>query len=199
MFNPGTLKDRIKVLSIGLEDNNYRWIEESPIWSKAEYTGKKNIFSNFGYGEKQIKFFIRKRNLSLHNAFIWQNKHCIITDILEVERRYMEVNCAIIEPKECRVTRCNDTTQLDEYNRPIDGEEDYTITFPSIMVEKYIKQTAEEPMSTVESVNILITPKVIVLINGEIVNIQGIDYEVLVSHTLDEYKNEYEIRVRKES
>lgn len=199
MFNPGTLKDRIKILSIGLEDNNYRWIEESPIWSKAEYTGKKNIFSNFGYGEKQIKFLIRKRDLSLHNAFKWQNRHCIITDIIEVKRRYLEVNCAIIEPKECIVVRCNDTPQLDEYNRPINGTDEYILTFPSIMAEKYVKQSTEEPMSTVESLYVLVTPKVINLENGEIVTIQDINYEVLVSHTLDEYKNEYEIRVRKES
>lgn len=199
MFNPGTLKDNIKQLSIKLQDNGYLWGVDSSVWTKAEYTGKRNIFSNQGHAEKQVKFLIRKRDLTLHNAFKWQNKHCFITDIIEIDRRFYEVNATLIEPKECTITRNTDTPLLDELNRPIEGTEHQTITFPSCMVEKYVKQTTETPMSTVESIYILITPKVIELINGELVTIQGTDYEVLASHTLDEYKNEYEIRVRKES
>lgn len=199
MFNPGILKDNIMQLSLKKQDNNYIWGVDGNVWAKADYTGNKNIFSNLGYGEKQVKFLIRKRDLTLHNAFLWNNRHCFITDIIEVDRRFYEVNTALIEPKQCSVSRSTDTPVLDNYNRPIKASENYIITFPACLSEKYVRQTEEHPMSKVESVNILTTPKLIELQNGELISIQGLDYEIIVSHTFDDYKNEYEIRVRNES
>lgn len=199
MFNPGILKDNIKQLSIKKQDDNYIWEVDANLWSKAEYTGKRNIFSNLGYGEKQVKFLVRKRDLTLHNAFLWQNKHCFITDIVEIERGLYEVNTALIEPKQCSIKRSTDTPILDKLNRPIKGNENQIITFPACLSEKYVRQTEEHPISKVENICILTTPKMVELLNGELVSIQGVDYEILVSHTFDDYKNEYEIRVRNES
>lgn len=198
MFNPGQLKDKIKILSISQNENDFTWDISTTIWAKVEQTNKRNIFSNQGYGAKLVNLVIRKRDLTLHNAIRWNQKHLFITDIIEKDRMYYEVSAALIEPITCIILRNNEPT-LDELNRPVYDETLNAITLPAYMIEKYVKHTEEYPMSTVESIYILITPKVIELINGELVAIKGTDYEVLVSHTIDEYKNEYEIRARKES
>ena len=197
VFNPGDLRDKIEIMEIQHLQNNYSWKPVTTAWAQAEQTIKNNIYSNLGYGARQINFLIRKQVLTLHKAILWKGKHCFLTDIKEIDRAYFEVTAALIEPIMCSVER-TDKPILDGLNRPIYVDSN-PIYFPACITEKYIRQTQENPMSTIESSYVLVTPKVVELIDGELVTINNIAYEVLVSHTLDDYKNEYEIRVRSES
>ena len=52
-------------------------------------------------------------------------------------------------------------------------------------------------MSLVKMRYRLITPKVIELVSGQGVKVDGLTYTVEVPHTLSPYKNEYEIIVRR--
>lgn len=195
-MNPGELHERFSVLSINKSGNVYTWSVDATAWAKVEVTTKNNLFSRVGIGAKSVNFVIRKRSLTLHNAFYWNGKHCFLTDIIENEdRMYYEVTAALIEPRNCTVERTNKPT-LDNFNRPI-YTEPTIISFPACLTEKYIRQTQEQPMSTIESRYVLVTPKTITLSDGELVTIDNIAYEVLVTHSLDEYKNEYEISVRR--
>lgn len=196
-MNPGNLKDRIKILKLNHSDNVYTWDEEIEIWAKAEQQKGTNIFSKVGLGAKSVKFTIRKRDITLHNAIKWQGKHCFLTDIMDTGRGYIEVTAALVEPRICTVERTGEPT-LNELNRPVYGDP-VMLTFPGCLTEKYIHHIQNKPISTVETWYVLVTPKVIELKEGELVTIDNTAYEVKVSHTLDEYKNEYEISARREA
>jgi len=192
MFNPGELNEKITVLTLNQGGNTYTWKESSKLWAKVEQLNKTNIFSKVGLGAKSIKFTIRKnKDLTLHNAFIWRGKHCFLTDIFEVDRAYYEVTAALIEPVTCVVERCGEPTK-DKLNRPVYSEQ-ILISFPGVLTEKYMSYMQNEPMATTEMRYVLVTPKAIEINCGELVTINGTTYNVLIAHTLDEYKNEYEI------
>jgi hypothetical protein len=193
--NPGELKDKLFVLILKRVQNTYTWESEADIWSKAEWLKGNNIFSSVGIGAKSIKFTIRKKsNLSLNNAFLWQGKHYFLTDIIDIDRMYYEVTAALIEPRSCIVERTGEPS-LNELNRTV-YEDNQILTFPGCLTEKYLRYTQGEPMASTETRYVIVTPKPIELVVGEIVIIDNIAYTVIIPHTLDEYKNEYEISVK---
>lgn len=196
-MNPGELNEKVYVLKFKNEENTYSWEQASCLRVKTERLTSNNLFSRVGLGAKSVRFTIRKKSdLTLHDAFRWNGKHCFLTDIVNIDRMYYEVTAALIEPVLCTVERTKEPT-LGELNRPIYDGSSHFIKFQVCMTEKYVKQIQEQPMTTIESCYVLVTPKVIELINGELVNINDVAYEVIVSHTLDEYKNEYEIKERR--
>jgi hypothetical protein len=193
-MNPGEFNEKISVLALTSTDNTYTWSRNADIFGKAERQNGSNIFSAVGLGEKSVKFTIRKRPLTLHNALRWGGKHCFLTDIVEINRMYYEVTAALIEPTIWIIQRTGEPT-FNELNNPVYGDP-ITITFPACLAEKYIGHTQDDPMSTIDKRYVLVTPKIITLDEGEIVKYGDIPYEVLLGHTLDEYKNEYEISAR---
>lgn len=196
-MNIGEFKDRITILALNQIENTYSWEDARNISSKAERLKGNNIFSKVGLGAKSIKFIIRKRkSFSYHNALRWQGKHCFITDIVEIERMYYEVTAALIEPHICTVIRTGKPVR-DSLNRPIYNDSEHFI-FPGYLTEKYLSHTQEIPMASTEIRYVLVTPKPINLVSGETVEINKISYTVLIPHTLDEYKNEYEILVKED-
>lgn len=196
-MNPGELNERMPILELRKTENTYAWETSSKIWAKVEQLTGSNLFSKVGLGAKSIKFTIRKKSdLTLHNAFSWKGKHCFLTDIKEIDHAYYEVSAALIEPRICNIER-NLKPKRNELNRPIyDGPT--TISFPGCLTEKYMGHTQNEPMATKEMRYVLVTPKIIELECGELVTIDDIAYNVLIAHTLDEYKNEYEIIVKED-
>ncbi|MDF2844803.1 MAG: hypothetical protein K0R00_3229 [Herbinix sp.] len=198
MFNLGEFRDRIFVLELKLNQSMYSWTNVRGLWSKVELLNGNNIFSKVGLGAKSIKFTIRKRDdISLFNAMNWYGKHCFITDIKPVDRMYYEVTAALIEPTICIIEKESEQT-LDELNRPVYGES-IQITFPGYLTEKYLGHTQGEPMAQVETIFVLVTPKPIVMESSELVTICNKRYTVLVAHTLDEFKNEYEILFKEDT
>lgn len=189
------LKERITVLDLCCDGKNYAWKERighGKLWAKVEYPSQRNIFSSIGLSARSIKFTVRKRDdITLHNAILYQEKHCFLTDIKELDRAYMEILAALVEPRACTVERTGEPT-LDELNRPVYGEPE-RITFPGYLVEKYISYKQNEPMVTQVKQYVLVVPKAVKLGVGEIVKIDDVPYVVAIAHELDEYKNEYEI------
>lgn len=198
MFHPGQLKDKIDIVSIFVEANDYSWNIKRSVWARVEPTTKRNIFSEQGFSAKLINILVRKCDVTLHNAIRWNQKHCIITDIIEKDRMYYEISAALIEPVICFAERENEP-ELDELNRPIYNDAANKISFPAYITEKYVRQTEDVAMSTVESKYVLVSPKEIRLDDGNIVEVDGEPFEILVSHTLSDYKNEYEVRRYKNS
>ena len=90
----------------------------------------------------------------------------------------MEVKAALCETVKCRK----------DVDRSPAG-----CRFPGVLTEKYLRHEQERPQSSTETVLVLVTPKVIELAAGSLVEAGGRDYEVRVCHTLDPHKNEYEI------
>ena len=199
LINPGEMKDKITILSLSSTSagshTDFAWNTSIYVWSKAESLEKRNFFSSVGMGVKSIKFSMRKCNLSLHNALLWGVRHCFTTNIVEIDRKYFEVTAALIEPKQCSVTRTK--VIKNHLNRPVPCP-DSTITFPGYLVEKYLGFRQEAPQAVNEITYVLVTPKPITLKVGDLVTIGEDTYNVQVIHSLDEFKNEYEIFLKKD-
>ena len=102
----------------------------------------------------------------------------------------MEVETAKIEPVPC--VQFSNETILDQLNRPVD-EQKPVLTFPGMLVEKYLRSNTETGHDEGEVTLVLVTPKQVQVDAGKLIEVQGKPYKVAVCHMLDEYKNEYEI------
>lgn len=198
-MNPGELKHRIDILSLASRETDagteFSWEEDFKAWTKYEYLDRANFFSRVGIGVKSIKFTIRKRGLTLHQAIKCQGKHYFLTDINEVNHFHYEVTAAQIEPKTCVAVR--NTMTKDNKNRPVETPQTIA-SFPGYLVEKYLGYRQEKPQAVNDILCVLVTPKTINLKKADLITIEGSTYHVQVSHTLDEHKNEYEIALREE-
>lgn len=194
--NSGDLRHKIDILKLDASGNVYNWGLKNSVWAKVESTNKLNIFSKVGIGVKTIKFTMYKCDLGLHNAIRWEGQHCFLTDIAEIDQRYYEVTAAQIEPKKCVVIR--NTPDKNDLNRPVLIPEMF-VTFPGCLVEKYLGFEQKQPPAVNELTYVLVTPKAISLQTADLVKIEDITFNVRVAHTLDEFKNEYEITAIKEA
>ena len=108
----------------------------------------------------------------------------------------MQIITAEVQRVECKAFRQGEEI-LDEHNRPQETEEVF-LTFPAVITEKYLKYAQDEVHGENDLTFVLVTPKEIQLIPGDLVEISGDFYNVRICHTLDEYKNEYEIQREKD-
>lgn len=196
-MNPGELKERISILSLNQTDTTYSWEVTSDIWSKVEQLRGGNSFLKAGMDVKTLRFTLRNRSdLTLHNAFSWKGKHCFLFDIKEEGSMYYKVYAALIEPLPCSAEQTGEP-RLNELNRPV-YDSSTIITFPGYLTEKSLEVRQANPMSYKESRYVLITPKSVVLRSGDLVTVKDVTYKVIISHTLNEYKNEYEITAKED-
>lgn len=186
----GDFNRPVSVLQLTQEDTKYDWTPRKETWAKVERKAIKNIFSQVGIGADTAIFTIRKQQLSLHNALIWNGEHYFLTDIAEVDGMYYVVTTARVYLKICAVTHI--TTEKNELKNPVAVKTE-TITFPAVLTEKYAGFEQREPQAITETTYVLVTPKAIDLQISDIVDVEGKKYTVQVAHTLDEYKNEYEV------
>lgn len=195
-MNISELNCRIEVLTLEKLDNTFYWKVSFPIWAKHESLDKTNLFSKVGIGVNSAKFTIRKRAMTLHHAFRWQGRHYYLTDIKEVNRMFYEVTAAQIEPVTCIATRKK--PGKNELNRPTPGEPQTIAVFPACLVEKYLGYQQQKPQAVNEITYVLVTPKAIGLKSADLVKIGDDTFNVQIVHSLDEYKNEYEINLTKD-
>ena len=189
-MNPGELNERVQILTLKTEAGIMRWEVFKNIWAKVEITGKTNYFSKVGMGVLSVKFTMRRQSLSLYDAICFRGRHYFITGITPISNLHMEVETAKIEPVPC-VQFSNETT-LDQLNRPVD-EQKPALTFPGMLVEKYLRSNTETGHDEGEITLVLVTPKQVQVDAGKLIEVQGKPYKVTACHMLDEYKNEYEI------
>ena len=191
-MNAGELNNRVDILSLIKSGSAYAWQQSAAVWAKAERTERIAVFSAVGVGKRSVKLTLRRRLLTLDNAVRWKNQHGFLTDIVETpDSRYLEVTTALIEPISCSVTR--ETTTVDQTTKRPSRSTTSTLSFPACLTEKYLGRAQSEPMAVDEVRYVLVTPKVIELKSGEVVTVGGKTYTVVALHTLDMYKNEYEI------
>lgn len=173
-MDAGELRDRIEILAFRKENSAFRWHTERMSWAKAELASKKRIFSTHATSAEGINFTIRRQDLTRANAIRYLGQHCFITSIVPVGRLHLRVEAAVVNLAQC----------ADKY----DG-----ITFPAVLSEIYARHEELEPMDINTRRYVLVTPKEIELIPGRLVEVEGTRFPIRVGHTLDEWKNEYEI------
>jgi hypothetical protein len=170
----GRMDQRVIVLNLTREGQAYHWTVERLTWARAELTGKTNIYSVHGIGAAGVTFIMRRQPLNLGNALLWRGQHCFITRIAPCGRLHWTVEAALVVTSLCE----------DKYDN---------ISFPAIMTEKYLAHQQLEPQAINTLHHVLVTPKDIQLTPGRLVEVDGISWPIQVAHTLDPWKNEYEI------
>ena len=198
MINPGELNEKITILTLNLADNTYEWGSSISVWAKAEplKCSQSQLSSRRRPEAKSVKFTMRKCAIAFDQAILWRGKHYTLVDIAEIDHMYYEVTVAMAEPKTCTVSTTN--MSLGPLNRPVISNVG-TLTFPGYLLEKYSTNRQKKPMSLIEMYYTLIVPEVIGLEAGKIVEIEDQPYEVRVLRLSKDYKNEYEVRVRRDA
>jgi hypothetical protein len=195
MMNPGDFRWQVDVLDFAkVGPHSYGWVVKRRIWAKMEQQAVGAMFSRYGVMARSVKFTVhRLPDLTLHNALASappEAGHFFLTDINREMPGFYVVSAASVEPVDCVVERTK--TVKGDNNRPV-TEKLPELRFPGHLVEKYIRQSQEEPMSYSETRFVLVAPKVIEIQVGELVYVEGVPYEMVIPHTLDPYKNEFEI------
>ena len=105
----GQCKDPVSVLRLEQKGNDWEWKEAAHTWAKAERQAKTNLFSRVGDGAEVGSIHHAETLPFLHDAIRWQGKHCFLTEIKEIDRMYLEITAALIEPVICFVTSTRQT------------------------------------------------------------------------------------------
>jgi hypothetical protein len=195
MKNAGDFGWRINILEyVKTRRNTYEWKIKSRAWAKLEKQTAGGIFSRHGITARAVKLTIQGcHDVTLHNAVAYADTepgHLVLTDINREDPGYTVLSAAAIEPVRCRVERVR--VETGDNNRPKTRKLE-PLVFQGYLTEKYLRQNQQEPMSYSETRLVLITPKVITIMVGQLVTIGKTQYETVIPHMLDPYRNEFEI------
>lgn len=178
IYGAGDLKERVEVLELAAVEGGWAWESVRRTWAEAELTDRTNLFSKVGIGARDVRLVLRRQNLTLHNALRWKGQHLFLTSIVENIPGWLDVQAALVEPAACR----------GNVHRGENGP-----TFPGVLTEKYLRHEQDHPMATTTVCYVLVTPKAVEIEPKGLVEAGGTRYVVQVAHTLDGWKNEYEI------
>ena len=195
-MDAGKLSSSIELLEIEDTPDGCRWTCSAVIWAKAEKKNARVIYSLIGRGaDITVLFTIRRRDISRHNAIIWQGQHHFICDVAEDGRGHLKITTVPIDAHDC-IAKITGKPTRNERNNPVPG----TVSehsFPACVTEKFIGYTEPDPNAVNTVTLVLITPKRVTLDAGTVVTVTGGEYHITKCHTLDNYENEYEI-IRRE-
>lgn len=181
------LKERVGVLTLARaeEEDRLVWTETRRTWAAAVQDDRRNLFSSVGVGARGVIFTLRSPpHLTLFQALRWRGMHCFLTAITGASPGFSTVKAALAEPVEC----------VKDADREAPGTR-----FPGILTEKYVGHEQPDLHGEVTTLYVLVTPKEIRLAPGSWVTADGEQHLVLCPHELDPYKNEYEVRRRKDA
>lgn len=191
-MDAGKLNERVGLFSLAEREagDGYYWKKTGEVWASVTETGKQNLYSRAGLGERGLKIILRRRDMTLHNALVWRGKHCFLTNIREQESRYLEIEAALVPIGVWTAKQSRTVKGDDGFTRVVP---DTAVSFPAAFTEKYLSSAEEKAGFASRLRYVLITPKAIRLAAGQVVEQDGKGYRVMICHTLDEYKNEYEV------
>lgn len=187
----GKANERAMVLYPVQNDQGIFYQQEKEIWVCREKLKGKNIFSSLGLGAESFRFTFRKQPFSLHNALLCGGRHYFLTSVTEIARTWYEAEAALVYPVTCILER--EKSVLDERNRPVHQKVE-ELAFTGFLTEKYFGYQEEKSHADSQTDLVLVTPKLVKLSAGDLIDIKGSHFTVAVCHTLDEYKQEYEMR-----
>lgn len=172
------------------ENGDFSWTVQKALWTHLKETAKTNLFSKIGLGAKTAEFTLRKTNgITLHNAFLCGGRFYFLTDIQPDGVVLLDITAACVRPVQWTLYRCTQTQDVYAGS----GEPERLFCFPAPCVEKYLKFSQETPMAQTEASFVLVTPKAIELRVSDLVESSLGSFAVRMCHTLDEFKNEYEV------
>lgn len=175
----GRLDNRLEVLELVPSEEDGRmahtWEIIRRTWAIAQLMQKANLYSVHGIGAAGVSFTLRRQPLGLDNALRWRGQHCLITSIRPLGQLYWTVEAALVVLSQCR--------------NPETGE-----TFPAVMTERYVRHEQLEPMAVNTHQRVLVTPKAVRLAPGPWVEVDGVEWPVMMPYELDPHRNEYVLK-----
>lgn len=172
----GEFRDRLTRLRLHQRDTEISWGDAGGLWAKAERQRGGNIFSSVGLSAESWSFTIRAQDLTMADALRFDGHHHFITSIDRVELGFWVVQTARVKVVQCQAEPAS-----------------AGIRFPAALTEKYIRHEQQLPMAVNTTCFVLVTPKIVELEEGRLVDVEGVPYEVQIGHRLDAWKNEFEI------
>lgn len=191
-MNPGNLRERGTLLRIN-GTSNLQWEELAGLWMQVKETGRKNLFSKVGIGADGVEILIRSRDITLHDAIRWNGRHYFLTNISEEGTApvYLKIQAARVNPMPVTVWR--DKVEKGALNQPVRAPEQIG-SFPGCITEKYLASRGEESHIESEIRLVAVAPKAALYRAGDLFEISGEKFRVMVVHNLENWKNEYEIQ-----
>lgn len=174
----GSLNERLNVLELrdtaqaDADASAWEWETVRRTWAAYELSARPNVYSVHGLGAAGVTFTLRRQVFSLSSALLWRGQHCLITAIRPLGRLYLTVDAALVVLSQCQNTRTGET-------------------FPAVMTEEYVRHQQLEPMATNEHRRVLVAPKSVRLLPGQLVVVDGVEWPVATAYELDPHKNEY--------
>lgn len=169
------------------------WEDAAELFAGKEDKNGLSVFSSHAAAKRtSTKFYVRtETKITRHNRVMVNGIPFILVGISEKGMDLIELSTVQVADTICTIYRRGE--QADEYKRPVYGNPERVMEFPAVLAEKYLGFTQNVPMAQTEITYVLVTPKEISLEVSDLVDVDGRRYAVRVCHTLDEYKNEYEI------
>lgn len=190
-MNPSALSERGYIL--GLSGNaDLRFEPKKPVRMEAKETGRKNIFSRVGIGADGAEFVIRKTSMTLHDAILWNGQHYFLTNIEQVGicPVYYKLTAARVP---CEIVTVSRTmTAMGKSGEAVRTVEKVG-SFPGCLTEKYLGEEIGKSHVELEKRLIVVAPKEAVYRSGDIFEIFGESWRVVLCHDLEQWKNEYEV------
>ena len=178
-INAGKLNQKVTLLELTQTESGWEWSSKGTRYASVIPGTGKTLFSSVGIGANTLEIKMRSCPISLHNAFLWRNEHCFISELRPdpESNGHLIVRAATVAVSQCAFS-------------PADGGKQ----FPAVLTEKYLKHEQDMPMARNVLTYVLVTPKPIELKPGRLVQVGDEVCHILTAHTLDPYKNEYEIQ-----
>ena len=198
-MNPGELRSKVRILNYECIDGVYRFNAIKELYSKVENVVERKAFSKFGLRtDEATAITLRyRKDISKFNAVRFNDDHYLISVIEDIENKHRYTKLITVKQKVYLCEAFRNSVVKDKMNRTQHLLKSI-YRFEGYLVEKYTGFNTEGINSNVKHTLILMTPKVINLKAGDIIEINDIKYNVEVCHVLDEYLNEFEITVFKD-
>lgn len=190
-MNPGKLRDRVTLLRLtGGADLSFT--KAAQVWAQVRETGRKNIFAKVGIGSDGVEIVLREREITLHDAILWNGRHYFLTNIARegTAPAYLKIQAARVPCRTAEVYRCR--TERGKTGQPVNFFERVG-SFPACLTEKYLGSAGEQSHMESETRLVAVAPKAAACKAGDLFAIDGKRYRVMVVHDLEDWKIEYEI------
>lgn len=176
--------------------NTFTWQPFKNIWINYQTDPRLNLFSKVGVGARSVIIKLQKdKDLTLSHSIAVDGRIHFISDILQDGALFQEIRCVNIKPTQCTAVREMPGEVDKETKRPSRGKKT-NISFPAVLTEKYNRYNQLEPQIETQKILVMVTNKQILLEGSDLVYLAGHGdkpYILQISHTLDEFQNEYEI------
>lgn len=185
--------DLIQVQQFSFDGTLGTWQTIGTLYAAKEDKNRLTVYAQHATAKRMSStFYVRNEmEITMQHRIIWDDAPYMISGINAKGTEMLEIVGVEAYYVDCVVER--QVEVYDALNRP-QSVKSLVYRIPAILAEKYVEYIKDEQKGENEISYILITPKIINIIAGDIVKIDTDNYVAVLGHKLEPYHNEYEIR-----